>query len=212
MTAVSRWVTCLMSAILVTGAIAEAGSLWAKTSVRNRPLHADDTARQTGDVLTIVIDERSIIENETTRGMAKKSERNASVAGNLDILGAIDKFTGELFSIPDMSLDMKAETKFDGSADYDSDRKVLDQITVTVADILPNGNLVVVGSRERETAGDKQILQVSGVVRPSDIAFDNTVQSDKVAEYKIVTANKGREKRFTRPGWLDRLLNIVNPF
>jgi len=194
------------------GRPALAGSVWEKAVGGGRPVHSDDTARRIGDSLTIVIDERSVIENETSRDMSKKSSRKASVAGNVDLLRGIDRMTGKLFNVPDMNLNMTAENDFQGEADYDSDRKVSDQITVTVADVLPNGNLLIVGSREREVAGDAQIVQVSGVVRPSDIAFDNSVRSDKVAEFRIVLTTKGRENRFTKPGWLDRILNFLNPF
>ncbi len=192
-----------------------AGSIWAKAHCAGtapRPLHSDDTARRVGDMLTIIIDERSVVTNETSREMNKSSARKASVSGNLDLLEAVDTVTGELFSIPELELDNSAETDFEGEANYDTDRKVLDEMTVTVADVLPNGNLVVVGSRTRSTGGDEQIVQVSGVVRPSDITFANTVRSEQVAEFSLVVEQCGRENRFTKPGWLDRFLNIVNPF
>ena len=205
-------VLATLGVFLMTGAAAEGGSIWAKAKHRITALHTDDAARKMGDMLTIVIDERSVIDNQTGRQMSKKSTRDASVSGNVDLLRAIDRATGKLLSVPDMSLNVDAETKFDGSADYQTDRKMSDQITVTVTDVLPNGNLVVVGSREREVAGDKQIMQVSGVVRPSDITYANTVRSDKVAEFKIVLKTVGHENCFTKPGWLDRLLNIINPF
>lgn len=194
---------------------APGGSIWAKAHCAGdapRPLHSDDTARRVGDMLTIVIDERSVVINETNRDMNKTSTRKASVASNLDLLDAVDTVTGELFSIPELEVDNTAETDFEGEANYDTDRQVLDEMTVTVADVLPNGNLVVVGSRTRSTAGDEQIIQVSGVVRPSDITFANTVRSEQVAEFSLVVKQCGRENRFTKPGWLDRFLNIVNPF
>jgi len=50
------------------------------------------------------------------------------------------------------------------------------------------------------------------VVRPSDIAFDNTVKSTKVANFRVVHKTVGRENRFTKPGWLGRFLNMINPF
>jgi flagellar L-ring protein precursor FlgH len=200
------------AAALGAGPAARAGSIWAKASARARALHSDDTARKTGDMLTIVIEEHSVITNETERGLSKKSARDVEVDTNFDLMNRLNEYTFRLFNLPQMAADIEAETSFDGSADYDSDRKVEDQITVTVADVLPNGNLVVVGSCERNTDGDHQIVQVSGVVRPSDVTFANTVRSSQVAEFKLVVRHGGREKRFTRPGWLDRILNIVNPF
>lgn len=204
----------ILSAVALLGAAAPAagGSIWSRSLGRIHPLHTDDTARRTGEMLTILIQEHSVIENETSRNMSKKSTRKANVNTNVDLVGGIDKGTGELFSLKDMDVDMSASTAFDGNADFDSDRQVKDQITVTVADVLPNGNLVVVGTREREVEGDKQTMQVSGVVRPSDITFANTVRSEQVAEFKIVFLHAGRENQFTRPGWLDKILNFLNPF
>lgn len=204
-------ITLIAALVLAwTASAGQAGSIWAKG--KGRALHGDDAARYVGDVLTIVIAEHSVIENENGRAMGKKSGRKASVAGNIDLLRGLDAITGKLFSIPDMDLDISADSDFEGDTSYDVDRKMVDQITVTVSDVLPNGNLIVVGSRHRKVAGDTQIIQVSGVVRPSDVTFSNTVSSDRVADFRIVFREEGRETQFTRPGWLDWILNTTNPF
>ena len=130
----------------------------------------------------------------------------------MDLLNSIDRATGKLFNLKDLNLDVEAKTKFDGKADFDSDRKVTDSVTVVVEDVLPNGNLVVLGKRTREVSGDIQAIEISGVVRPSDITFSNTVSSKQVADFHVVYRSKGQENRFTKPGWLDQLLNLVNPF
>jgi flagellar L-ring protein precursor FlgH len=199
-------------AALLPAAGARAGSIWAKSTPRTQVLYTDDTARRVGDALTIIISERSVVENDTKRDMNKKSDRSANVKSNVDLLKALDQATGKLFNLDSMDVAMSAETKFTGNAKYDTDRNMTDQITVTVQDMLPNGNLVVVGSRTREVSGDKQIIQVSGVVRPSDITFSNTVRSDQVADFHVVFNTKGIENRFTKPGWLDQILNFLNPF
>ncbi|MCK4277161.1 MAG: flagellar basal body L-ring protein FlgH [Phycisphaerae bacterium] len=206
-------VVCLVVSLLVAGT-SPAGSIWAKSTRRTRALYTDDTARDVGDSITIVIEEHSKIENETNRKMEKTSSRKASLTGNFDLIDALDKLTGKLFSLrsPDLNFDASAENKFDGGADYDTDRTMADEITAVVEDILPNGNLVVLGQRQRMVAGDVQIIQVSGVVRPSDISFANSVNSKKIADFRIVFKSKGRENRFTKPGWLGRILNVLDPF
>jgi len=191
---------------------ASAGSIWAKASCNGRALHADDTARGVGDSITIVINERSVIENETTRTQDKGSSRAAKMEGTVDLANLIGSVGKHIFDFPKLDMASSAETKFDGKANYDSDRSVADQITVTVQDVLPNGNLVILGSRERCVAGDKQIIQVSGIVRPSDITFANTVRSDQVADFRVHYSHRGPENHFTRPGWLARILNFLNPF
>jgi len=191
---------------------AQGGSIWGKAACTKQAIHADDTARRVGDTLTVVIKERSVIENETNRNQDKKTGRTASTGGTLDLANILATVGRHIFDFPKLELDSSSQTKFDGKASYDSDRSVADQITVTVQDVLPNGNLVIVGTRERGTAGDSQVVRVSGIVRPSDITFTNTVRSDQVADFRMWYSDRGPEKRFTRPGWLSRILNFLNPF
>ncbi len=202
--------TAVFSILLLTG-VAWAGSIWAKAK-SPKPLHADDTASRIGDILTIIIDERTTIDNKSERNLEKSSSRKTGVKTNVPLMSAINTATGGMFKLTRADVDMSADNKFDGKADYGNERKMIDQITVTVADVLPNGNLVVVGTRERKVDDDKQVVQVSGVVRTSDITFANTVRSDKVAEFKIAFKDGYREKRFTKPGWFGRILNLLNPF
>jgi len=207
----SIFVIALTAVISVPGTC-RAGSIWAKANSSRQVLHSDDTAKQVGDILAIIIDEHSEIDNETSRQMNKKSSRKGKVTSDISLLGKINALTGRLFNLTDMDLETEAETDFDGSADYGSDRSVKDQITVTVQDVQPNGNLVILGQIEREVSGDAQIVQVSGVVRPSDITFANTVNSEQVADLQISYSHRGRENRFSKPGWLGRILNFLNPF
>jgi flagellar L-ring protein precursor FlgH len=189
-----------------------AGSIWAKATSLKKAIHADDTARRVGDLLTVIIAEHSVIENETNRGLDKQDTRSASMGGTLDLANLIGSVGKHIFDFPNVDFSSSAKTKFDGKANYDSDRSVADQITVVVQDVLPNGNLVILGKRERVVSGDKQIIQLSGVVRPSDITFTNTVRSDRVADFRISYGDRGPETRFTKPGWAARILNFLNPF
>ena len=201
---------CLVAS--VAAAPAAADLIYNKASCRKGVIHADDTARRVGDVLTIIIEERSVIDNETNRNLDKSSERKGSTDGTLDLANILWPIGKHIFDFPKLSLDASAASKFDGKATYDTDRKVEDKITVTVHDVLPNGNLVVLGTRGRGVDGDKQTVQASGIVRPSDITFTNTVQSNLVAEFQVRYLDGARENRFVKPGWLERILNALNPF
>lgn len=212
MTRISRLCTVALAVVISGSGICQAGSIWARANSSRRALHSDDTARQVGDILTVIIDEKSEIDNETSRQMSKKSSRTGNIAGNIDLLGKIDALTGRLFNLTEMSIETKGVNKFDGSADYDNKRSVKDQITVSIQDVQPNGNLVILGQIERKVSGDTQIVQVSGVVRPSDITFANTVNSKQVANLQISYSHRGRENRFSKPGWFDQILNFLNPF
>ena len=198
--------------VSVAAAPAAADLIYNKASCRKGVMHADDTARRVGDVLTIIIEERSVIDNETNRNLDKSGERKASTDGTLDLANILWPIGKHIFDFPKLSLDSSAASKFDGKATYDTERTMDDKITVTVHDVLPNGNLVVMGARGRGIAGDKQTVLVSGIVRTSDISFANTVQSGLVAEFQVRYADGVREERFVKPGWLARIFNALNPF
>jgi flagellar L-ring protein precursor FlgH len=191
---------------------APAGSIYARGRARTQAIFTDDVARNIGDVLTIVIEEQSKIENASQRKMDKSDTRSAKIQNPTDLVGGLNQATGKLFNLDKLDFQASSSTEFEGSANYDSDRSMADRITVTVNDVLPNGNLVVVGERRRKAAGDTQIVEVSGIVRPSDITLGNTVSSRQVAEFNIVFRSQGQENQFTKPGWLGRILNFLNPF
>ncbi|MFP4052716.1 MAG: flagellar basal body L-ring protein FlgH [Phycisphaerae bacterium] len=201
-------------AVCLLAASAGGGSIWARANRGTRNPYQDDKARAVGDVLTIVINERSTVETGTNRVMEKKDNRSSSVTGGakFDLLRGIDAVTGKLFNLPELDVKSDNSNKFDGSAEVSTERTMVDQMTVLVEDVLPNGNLIVLGKRTREADGEKEIIQVSGVVRPSDVAYGNTIPSSRVANFHIVYHHTGRENRYTRPGWLGQVLNFVNPF
>ena len=185
----------------------QADSIWSKRDQNKKDLYADDKARHIGDVLTITIREESTIDNKATRTLSKETTRDQNFNGQVGIehiLPEIPEFnfgTGATYS-----------NTLDGKADYTDEREFTDSISVVVVDIMPNGNLVIFGTRDRDIAEDVQTIEVSGIVRPSDIAFDNTIRSEQVANFSIITHNKGIGVQYTRPNWLGRILDVIWPF
>ena len=174
-----------------------------------KDLYADDVARRIGDILTIKITEDSKVSNKAKRDMEKTTDRSNTFDGKLGIVTDNSNF---LPRIPAFNMTAKSSNKLNGKADYKDERSFIDSITVVVMDILPNGNLVVMGTRNRNIAGDTQTIEVSGIVRTSDITFDNTIKSEQVAEFRIVTRLTGVAESFNRPGWLGRIFDILWPF
>jgi flagellar L-ring protein precursor FlgH len=214
MTNTTRILAACAAAVLAgAGASAcRAGSLWAKGSGRTRALFTDDTARQVGDVLTVVIEEKSVIENETSRSRDKTTSRTGKMDGTLDVANVMFPVGEHIFDFPKMDFSSSSKTQFDGEADYDTDRSFSDEIPVVIEDVQPNGNLVLVGRRTRTVAGDTQVIEISGVVRPSDVTFSNTVKSTNVADFRIVHRTVGQDNGFVDPGWLGRFYNFINPY
>jgi flagellar L-ring protein precursor FlgH len=85
-------------------------------------------------------------------------------------------------------------------------------ITATVIDVLPNGNLVIRGSRWTKVNDEMQQIVLEGVVRPIDITNTNTVLSQNVAEAKIFLLGKGPVTQYQKPGWLGQVWDFISPF
>jgi flagellar L-ring protein precursor FlgH len=180
----------------------QAGSIWARRGKNMRALYADDVAHQIGDILTIKITEDSKVDNKAKRDLKKETDRSTTFNGEV----------GGFVDLGEFGLTAKSGNELKSTADYKDERSFVDLVTVVVVDVLPNRNLVIMGTRSRNIAGDLQTLEVSGIVRPSDIAFDNTVKSEQVANFRIVTKNTGIAAPFTKPGWLGRIFDIIWPF
>jgi flagellar L-ring protein precursor FlgH len=203
----------LLIFLFFSACCAEAGSIWAKRDKNMKKLYADDVARQIGDILTIKVTEDSKVDNKAKRDMKKEADRSTIFAGGPDFSpqGTLDRLLPEQI-LPGFNMSATSDNELKSKADYKDERKFEDQVSVVVMDILPNNNLIVMGSRSRNIAGDIQTIEVSGIVRPSDIAFDNTVKSEKVADFRIVTKNSGVSAPYTKPGWLGKIFDIVWPF
>jgi flagellar L-ring protein precursor FlgH len=199
----------LMLVVLFSADCLQAGSIWAKRDKNKKQLYADDVARRIGDILTIKISEGSKVDNKTKRDLKKEVDKSTSFNGELGITTKNHNF---LPRIPGVTFAAESSNELKSKADYKDERSFEDLITVIVVDVLPNGNLVVMGTRSRDIADDKQIIEISGIVKPSDISFDNTIKSEQVADLRIVTKNSGIAEPYNRPGWLGRIFDILWPF
>jgi len=192
----------LVILMVVPVATSQAGSIWARRNKDMTDLYADDVARNIGDVLTILISEDSKVDNKSKRDLMKDTKRSITWDGEI----------GNFADLGDFGMDAESGNELKGKADYKDERKFVDRITVVVVDVLPNDNLVVVGTRKRNIAGDVQTIEISGIVRPSDILYGNIVRSEQVADFHIVSKNSGIAAEFTKPGWLGRIFDIIWPF
>jgi len=209
----TKWLlgASLLSLLLAWGA-AEAGSTFRKAGARARSLIADPTARKVGDSLTIIINERSVVETETERKLDKSSSESAKMGGTLDLANMFWSVGKHIFDFPKLDFSSSTSRKFEGAGELEDDWSIIDKITVTVQDVQPNGNLVVSGTIKRTVRHDVQTIQVSGIIRPDDIAYENTVSSTRVAQFRLVNRVEGQENSFTSPGWMATFGNILNPF
>jgi flagellar L-ring protein precursor FlgH len=187
----------------------QADSIWSKRDKNLKDLYSDDVARQIGDVITINITEDSKLDNKAKKDLKKETDRSGAFNGDL---GIVTDNSNILPRIPGFTMNAETSNQFKGQADFKDERSFTDSITAVVIDILPNRNLVILGTRSRDIAGEKQTIEVSGIVRPSDIAFDNTIQSEQIANFRIFTENDGTSDTYNKIGWLGRLFDFLWPF
>ena len=114
--------------------------------------------------------------------------------------------------MPGITMTAGSSNELKSKADFKDERSFVDSVTVVVVDILPNDNLVIMGTRDRNIAGDVQRIELSGIVRPSDIEFDNTIKSEQIANFCIISKNFGVAEPYNRQGWLGRLFDVLWPF
>ena len=179
-------------------------SLWDKRDDRKAFLFRDIKARNVGDNLTIAIIENTDVANSDSRGMSKATAKAASGGFSYGGFGAAGDASASIGS--------DSVREFDGDTNFSSDRQFIDRFSVTVIDTLPNGNMLVSGSRELLVEGDSRKLVLTGIVRGDDIRSDNSVRSSNVANLKIRYQGTGQETKFVNQGWLGKRLNKYWPF
>ncbi|MCC7462552.1 MAG: flagellar basal body L-ring protein FlgH [Gammaproteobacteria bacterium] len=158
------------------GAIYQAG--------HDLPLFENPVARRVGDVLTITLEERTQASKSATTSTSKKTK--AELPGP-KLAGAPVTANGR--EILDMALDHSST--FAGSGDSAQSNQLSGAITVTVARRLPNGNLLVRGQKWMTLNQGREYVRIQGIVRPVDIAPDNSVASYKVADAQIEYGSQG---------------------
>jgi len=162
-------------------------------------LYSDVKAYEVGDVVLV-----NITENASATGT---SETETSKEQTLEAGG--QEGTGFMKFFSPFSAKVEGKNDYRGSGNTRRTGRIVGRMTVTVTDILPSGNLLVEGSRTIEVNNDKEIMVLSGVIKPSDITKNNTINSYQVANVKIVYRGKGSASEAARPGLFMRILNFI---
>ena len=166
-------------------------------------LFMDLRARAVGDILTILLVERTNASKESSTSTA----RGSSVDTGLPTVAGRPITSG---GTPILNNEFSSDTSFDGQADSSQSNRLDGSITVTVAERLPNGNLLVRGEKLITINQGEEFIRLEGIIRPVDIGPENTVPSTKVADAAISYSGRGTLQATNRPGWLTRFFN--SPF
>ena len=175
----------------------ENGSLF---QPRSLSLFEDPEPHRIGDVLTILLQEQTSASKTAETSASKDDEISFDVPS---ILGVAPTHNGNTL----LSANIAPEREFSGEADSSQSNSLRGEITVTVVDILPNGNMVVQGEKWLTLNKGKEYIRIAGVVRPEDVSSDNTVTSSKLADAQIAYSGEGFLADSNEQGWLSKFFN-----
>jgi flagellar L-ring protein FlgH len=183
-------------------------SLWQTGS---RAFFRDQRASRVGDILTVVIslDEKAQLQNQTKR--SRQNSDNANLSNFLGVDGHLHNWFGNHVS-PDNLVKMGSDMSNEGKGSVDRSEKINLRIAATITQVLPNGNLVLAGKQQMAVNFDMRELQISGVIRPEDIASDNTVKYDQIAEARVAYGGQGVIQDVQQPRIGSQIFDIVMPF
>lgn len=198
------WVMALLFTLAST---LSADSLWRDDS--SLSMTADKRANRVGDIITILVQESNTASKDNSTKTAKRSGLDASISSFLYSPAASGLLTkgGKL---PALKFDAKQD--FDGGGKINNSERVTARIAVRVIDVLPNGNLVVEGTRQIAFSGETQDAVLRGTIRSADVAANNTVFSYNIADATIKYVSKGTVSDNQRKGWFTKIWEKVTPF
>jgi flagellar L-ring protein FlgH len=187
---------------------AKDGSIWRGESPSNT-FYVDQRARGIGDIVTIRIVE---VSQATEKATTDTGRTSAVEAGIPNFFGQEVNPARRAFSNPSQLITASTKNNFSGTGETTRSGALSATISAKVVDVLPNGNLAIEGKRELLVNNEKKEILLQGVVRPKDIASDNSISSTQVADAKVIYTGVGVIGEKQRPGWATRLFDLVWPF
>lgn len=176
------------------GAIFQATNGYASLTSGNR-------AAQIGDVLTVALVEQT---------QAAKS--NSAATDKTGGFGLNPPATGPLSLFNPSDVTASGNLNFNGSGSAQQSNSLQGQISVTVAQVFPNGTMLVQGEKMMRLNRGDEFVQFSGIVRSIDIGPDNIIPSTRIANARINYTGSGEIAEASRQGWLQRFFSKISPF
>jgi flagellar L-ring protein precursor FlgH len=185
------------------------GTIWAGENTNNS-LFADRRARRINDIITITVSESAVGGNNATTDTSRDTSTTAGISSLLGLEQSIMERNSKIGS--SINLGGTSSNSLKGTGATSRDGSLTATLSARVMDVLDNGNFVIEGRRQLTINAEDQYLILTGIIRPDDIASDNTIASSYIADAKIVYTGKGVVDDKMRPGWLTRVVDWVWPF
>lgn len=162
-------------------------------------LYSDIRARNLGDIITVRLQENTSASKSAQTGTSKSSQINLPAP---TVLGKELSHGGY-----SLSANLESDREFKGNASADQSNRLSGEISVTVIKVLANGSLIVRGEKWLTLNNGQEYVRLTGMIRPQDVASDNTVLSNRVANARIEYSGTGSLADTQRQGWLSRFFN-----
>ncbi|WP_345798715.1 flagellar basal body L-ring protein FlgH [Castellaniella sp. MT123] len=180
------------------------GSIYQPTAYGNYPLFEDRRPRNVGDIVTIVIQEKT----NAAKSVGTSTNRSGNASMNIGISPAI--LPNEVGA--QQNFQATGGNKSDGKGSSSATNAFTGTLTTTVIGVLPNGNLQIAGEKQIAINRGSEYVRFSGVVDPRSITGSNTVSSTQVADARIEYRSKGVMDEVQTMGWLQRFFLNIAPF
>jgi len=180
----------------------------------DNPLFSDHKAMHVNDIVRVVISENA----KSSSSAAKQiSSDDSSNLGGGTFTGSgknstVDSIVGKLNGVSNIGFNSTSKSAFKGKGSATKDASFTTTISARVVKVLENGNYFIAGKREILVDEQKQIMQLSGVIRPYDIDQYNSIDSSKVSDARILYKTEGDVDRATKQGWGTKIVQAVWPF
>ena len=194
----------------MTPSVSNKGSLFTR---KGPSLFADKKDLQIGDIIKVNIEIEDIIESGVTRNSDSTSSSDRGI-GTFTGNGSTADTARRLNSAVGIGFNVESSQDFDATAESSTTDRITDSfISAVVQEVYQNGNYFIQGNRETLILGQKLTVKVSGVIRPYDIqTSDNSVDSEKIANLKILYEKDGEEVDIIKKKWGTKLIDTIWPF
>jgi len=179
------------------------GAIYQPAAYGSYPLFEDRRPRNVGDIVTVVLNERT----NAVKGAATTSSRDSKVSLGLKLTP--HSLPNEIGAQQDA--DMQGSNTLNGRGSTSANNTFNGTITTTVIGLLPNGNLQIAGEKQIAINRGSEYIRFSGVVDPRTILAGNTVSSTQVADARIEYRSKGTLDEVQTMGWLQRFFLNLSP-
>lgn len=189
--------------------VSQPNSLWHPGS---RAFFRDQRAANVGDILTVKVDvtDAADLKNETNI-----SRTASDTMGMPSVFGLESEIAGKILPDsfnPATALSTSTNMGHDGKGEVNRSEAINTDIAAMIIQKLPNGNLVIKGSQQILVDNEMREMNVQGIIRPEDIASDNSITHDKIADARITYGGKGESSDIQAPRYGQQLMDIISPF